>query len=112
MHPEQERRTQEYFNLMNRGAQTQAEEAFQREEFRNTLNLLNQVDDRHLYFLSFQRTDCSRFKTPPHFHTASTLPHQAANIEAPADLGIFAQALLDQSTSNFRSNRPHPHVQH
>jgi hypothetical protein len=41
--------TQVYFDLMNRGSKSQAEQIFQREEFRNAVQLLNQVDDRHLY---------------------------------------------------------------
>jgi hypothetical protein len=46
--------TQAYFDLMNRGAQNQAEHVFQQEEFRNTLHLLNQVEDRHLYLLHYE----------------------------------------------------------
>lgn len=46
--PDEERRTQEYFDVLNRNGQNQMESAFQREEFRNTVNLLNQFDDRNL----------------------------------------------------------------
>jgi hypothetical protein len=48
LNPDEERRTQEYFDILNRNAQNQMESAFQREEFRNTVSLLSQVDDRHL----------------------------------------------------------------
>lgn len=41
--------TQAYFDLMDRGPKTnQAEQHFQREEFKNIVQLLNQNDDRHL----------------------------------------------------------------
>lgn len=46
--PDQETRTQGYFDLMNRTPQNHVQEAFQREEFRNMINLLNQVDTRHM----------------------------------------------------------------
>jgi hypothetical protein len=48
VNPDEERRTQEYFDVLNRSAQNKMESAFQREEFRNTVNLLNQFDDRNL----------------------------------------------------------------
>ena len=53
---------------MNRTAHNQAEEAFQREQLQMTLNLLNQVDDRDMYFpmqVSLTKVD-SR-----HLHTLS-----------------------------------------
>jgi hypothetical protein len=50
VNPDQENRTQEYFKMLNVYPRSPTEEAFQREEFRNTVSLLNQVDDRHLYF--------------------------------------------------------------
>lgn len=46
---EQERQLNDYFSVLNRGPQNAAEDAFQREQFKQTIDLLNQVDDRHLY---------------------------------------------------------------
>jgi hypothetical protein len=48
VNPDEERQTQEYFHLLNRSARDQIESAFQREEFQNTVTLLNQVNDRDL----------------------------------------------------------------
>ena len=48
LNPDEERRAHEYFDMLGRTPQNQAEEIFQREEFRQTVNLLNQVDDRHM----------------------------------------------------------------
>lgn len=55
VNPEQQQRTQEYFNLMNRDANTPAETNFQRDEFRNTVHLINQIDDRQLYVRNSKR---------------------------------------------------------
>jgi len=49
MNPDQQQRTQGYFDVLNRNPQNDAEAAFQKEEFRNVVSLLEQVDDRHLY---------------------------------------------------------------
>src|SRR5437667_3939678 len=48
LNPEEQRRTDEYFDVFNQNAQNPAEQSFQKGEFRNTVNLLNQIDDRTL----------------------------------------------------------------
>jgi hypothetical protein len=102
MNPDQQQRTQGYFDVLNRNPQNNAEAAFQKEEFRNVVSLLKQVDDRHLYLFLGEKVELivSRFKTPPHF---SNPPPQVPNMQPPfADLGPFAQGVLEQTTTNFR----------
>jgi hypothetical protein len=43
------RRTDEYFSFLDRTPQNPQEDAFQQEAFTNTLDMLNQIDDRQLY---------------------------------------------------------------
>lgn len=49
LNPDEEGRTREYFDMMNRNPRNKAEETFQQEQFRQTVKLLNQVDDRNMY---------------------------------------------------------------
>lgn len=48
MNPDQQQRAEGYFDVLNRNPQNSVEATFQKEEFKNVVSLLNQVDDRHL----------------------------------------------------------------
>jgi len=48
MNPDQRQSAQGYFDVLNRNPQNGAEAAFQKDEFRNVVSLLKQVDDRNL----------------------------------------------------------------
>jgi hypothetical protein len=103
VNPDEERRTREYFDILNRNPQNQSEEMFQQEEFRQTVQLINQVDDRNMYvfkrntFLNYRR-----FKTPPQFANQSHFVPQHGNMQVLTELGRFSRAVLEQTTSNFR----------
>lgn len=85
---------------MNRNASNPQERNFQLEEFRNMINLVNQVDDRNMYLLNSCSLTSSLFKTPPRLTTQPTSTN--ATLQTPPQLGGFEQGVLDRVTSNFR----------
>ena len=52
--------------------------------------------------LQFAFSNYSRFKTPPEFPNKSTSIPQHTNMDVSAELGPFAKALWEQTTTNFR----------
>jgi len=72
----------------------------------NTLHVLNQIDDNQLYPAFPLHTFppmliySSRFKSPPQF--AHFTPASHPTVHNTTDLGLFASAVLDHTTSNFR----------